>query len=215
MDTDTLRKNFFGKISKDVHSDCILFIGARNQGGYGRLWDGERLRLAHHVSWFLRYGVWPTMQLLHTCDTPSCVKPAHLFEGTQKQNMEDKVAKGRQPKGPDIPSAKLCDADVLEIYRMCDARIPTRDIADRFGVNPQTIYTINQGRMWTHLSGGRRPKKAYACTMVEIDGERLSIAEVATRARVTPAAISARLRRGLRGRALLAHTGRGRPKWGC
>lgn len=51
------------------------------------------------------------MHILHECDNPRCVNPLHLFEGTDKDNSDDKVKKGRQAKwkkhGMLISKAKL------------------------------------------------------------------------------------------------------------
>lgn len=96
----TLLERFRAKIFKS--GECWLFTGYCNQDGHGRIKVNGKLRQASHVAWFLKYGVWPTLQLNHTCDQPACVKIGHLYEGTQKQNIADMRARGRSP-----PCARL------------------------------------------------------------------------------------------------------------
>jgi len=51
---------------------------------------------AHRHVYQLKYGRLPgTLVILHKCDNPICINPDHLEPGTQKQNMADKMAKGR------------------------------------------------------------------------------------------------------------------------
>lgn len=77
-----------------------LWQGAEVAGrGYGMASDdeGDAIR-AHKRAYQLFKGPVPAgMDLLHTCDVRKCVNPAHLELGTQKQNSEDMVAKGRNP----------------------------------------------------------------------------------------------------------------------
>lgn len=86
-----------------VKSDgCWLWTGNRAVGGYGVILPGggtRGLALAHRVSWEIHFGPIPDgMHVLHKCDNPPCVNPAHLFLGTQRDNNTDKVRKGRQAK---------------------------------------------------------------------------------------------------------------------
>lgn len=82
---------------------CWLWTAYRNGDGYGILSVGlksagtGRTVGAHRVAFFVAHGRWPEPQALHACDGGSigCVRPEHLFEGTQKDNMADCSAKGR------------------------------------------------------------------------------------------------------------------------
>lgn len=98
------------KIRREVYvaelGECWIYEGARNAGGYGVIRDNERnLVLAHRVSLAIALGrpLGEGMVACHRCDVPRCVRPAHLFEGTQQDNVDDMHAKGRwaiqPPKG--------------------------------------------------------------------------------------------------------------------
>jgi hypothetical protein len=79
---------------------CLEWHGARDRCGYGRFWDGTRHRPAHRMIFEAFFGELPKEILaLHRCDNPPCCDETHLFSGTDQDNSDDKVAKGRQPKG--------------------------------------------------------------------------------------------------------------------
>ncbi len=68
---------------------------------YGRFSKGRNIEIsAHRVAYFLYYKEDPKeLHVLHNCDNPRCVNPHHLFLGTNNDNVQDKVLKGRQAKG--------------------------------------------------------------------------------------------------------------------
>lgn len=87
---------------------CIPWIGLVDQYGYGLIAVTEYKRSnieAHRISFELHVQQIPeNLFVLHECDNPPCINPTHLFLGTQKENMYDKVSKNRQQK------AKKCQA---------------------------------------------------------------------------------------------------------
>lgn len=73
---------------------CWVWTAATTPHGYGQFWNGERLVVAHRWLWTQRIGE-PDALLCHRCDNPPCVNLAHLFEGSQTDNMRDMARKGR------------------------------------------------------------------------------------------------------------------------
>lgn len=54
------------------------------------------MRGAHRQAWLLTHGEIPEGKwILHHCDVPHCVNPAHLYVGTAKDNMRDILERGR------------------------------------------------------------------------------------------------------------------------
>lgn len=87
-----LEKRFWENVYKTAN--CWFWIGTIAQTGYGQLSIGNKSRHAHHLAWFVYYGVWPEQWVLHTCDTPQCVRQDHLFLGTAADNTRDGISKG-------------------------------------------------------------------------------------------------------------------------
>jgi hypothetical protein len=75
-------------------------------------------RLAHRFSYLIHYGeLSDSLKVLHHCDNPQCVRPDHLFLGTQQDNVADMHAKGRdkKAKGSQTGNAKLTEEDIKAI----------------------------------------------------------------------------------------------------
>lgn len=111
--------------------------------------------LAHRHAYELAFGAIPEGQLvLHRCDNPACCNAEHLFLGSQLDNMSDRLVKGRfttQAKGENNASAKLTDADVLEIRRLVSEGTYQKDVAEQFGVSQPLISMIALRKNWRHL----------------------------------------------------------------
>jgi HNH endonuclease len=83
----------------DRSDGCWIWRGSINNKGYGQIQSGGRkggLRLAHRVSWEVHKGPVPIGKVvMHSCDNPPCVNPAHLKLGTQGDNLQDMTSKQR------------------------------------------------------------------------------------------------------------------------
>jgi hypothetical protein len=133
---------------------CWVWTAGKDNKGYGQFGIGSRNdgtdghTRSHRVSFFLEYGRWPMPHALHHCDNPSCVNPAHVYEGDNAQNAKDRVDRGRTSRGIDRPGAKLTEATVAEIRSATGSQ---RAIAKRFGVSQWTVCHVRLGKVWKHV----------------------------------------------------------------
>ena len=99
---------------------CWEWTGSFFPNGYGQVTRNHVSMGAHRLVWLIMYGVLPDTSVLHKCDNRKCVRPSHLFEGTCKDNAEDKVLKGRSnhAKGAEYKSAKLTEESVRGMRRL-------------------------------------------------------------------------------------------------
>src|SRR5580692_2166289 len=156
----------FRKFAK-IGDGCWPWGGNHNAHGYGFLVIGGRGKrvLAHRFSYEMHKGLIPTgLFVLHACDNPPCVNPAHLFLGTHKDNTRDSMEKGRHsppPRSPDHFSntekwkrgeehycAKLTENEVKSIRISAEG---PRALARHFGVSKSLIYAIKKRTVWKHV----------------------------------------------------------------
>jgi hypothetical protein len=81
---------FWSKVH--ISDGCWEWKGCRS---YGSISVEGKVRRAPRVMWYLRHGSWPKLDILHSCDNPPCVNPAHLSEGTKKENAQQAVERKR------------------------------------------------------------------------------------------------------------------------
>jgi len=149
------------KIVKD--GDCILWTGAKNGAGYGVRFtsrrDGPRKqKTIHRIVYKICHGSIPDgAHILHSCDRPACVNPAHLRAGTNVENMRDKVERHRQhrPIGIINPRRVLTPNQVVEIKEQAPSGLfaygQRKYLAEKYGVTGETIRNAAIGRTWAHL----------------------------------------------------------------
>ena len=135
--------------------ECWIWLGAMNRDGRYGLAYYYNLRIrAHRLSYALAVGPIPEgLQVLHRCDRPLCINPAHLFLGTDAINVADKVAKGRQAVGEGCrhPHRVLSDARVRELRELRAKGWLIRALQQRYGCSKNTILRVLHGEAWRHV----------------------------------------------------------------
>lgn len=135
---------------------CWLWNGKAGVRGYGAIYLERKQWLAHRLSWYLQNGDIPTGKLIcHHCDVPLCVRPDHLFCGTDLDNNLDKERKnrGNHVRGEKHFSAKLTEGQIIEIRRLCSKGEDRNKLAVRLGVSRSAINHAFSGHSWKHLPG--------------------------------------------------------------
>jgi DNA-binding transcriptional regulator YiaG len=165
MITLTLRdvQRFCSKV--DSSSDgCWPWLGGHDHYGYAKFRvDGKVSVRAARVAFQVSRGPIPTgMHVLHTCDNRQCVNPSHLFLGTNRDNVRDRVAKRRDGdhKGIKNGRAKLTPDQVSAIREEYQPRASYAKFARRFGVSASTIRNIVKGRNWVNTASSGDSSRA-------------------------------------------------------
>jgi len=144
-------ERFWEKVDKS--GDCWMWIASKLPAGYGVfvVKKGDSPRHAHRLAYELSVGPIPDgMQVLHRCDNPSCVRPGHLFVGTQKDNMQDMHGKGRwkytprNQSGEHNPNAILSDAQVKALLRDLARGEEPVSVARKYGIQYKTLWAIRR-----------------------------------------------------------------------
>lgn len=153
--TKTLNDRFWSKVEtrgpvvRPPLGPCWTWTGGGSR--YGTLSVKNRTVNAHRLSWELAHGaVPPGLLVLHRCDNPRCVRPAHLFLGSQAENIADRDAKGRNLTGQRSPRAKLTEAEAREILASEET---STQLARKLGVSCSTVKAVRSGQNWKHLRG--------------------------------------------------------------
>jgi hypothetical protein len=148
-----LASRFLACISPEPNSGCWLWQGAINNDGYGTIKSSGRAMKAHRAAWVLFRGAIPASTcVMHRCDNPTCVNPAHLTVGTHLENMRDMRRKGRGPERPTgvrNPNHRLTLEQVVELRRLYAAGGWRQvDLAARFGIKQPQVSSIVRRESW-------------------------------------------------------------------
>jgi hypothetical protein len=142
------RQHFDEHYTPEPMSGCWLWLRKVDRDGYGRIWTGSREIGAHKWSFIRTFGeIDPSLQVLHRCDTPSCVNPQHLFLGTISVNLQDASAKGRLAPFRRVPE---------QVKRqIADSSLARNATAKEFGVSPRTVQAI-----WKRVRGSKLARES-------------------------------------------------------
>ena len=155
---------FWEKVDQRDPDDCWVWIGSKTPLGYGHISKDNKTIYSHRLSWILHFGEIPDgLFVLHQCDNPSCINPAHLFLGTQLDNVHDRDQKGRgnwnynnranPRRGENHCSSKLTNEIVWEAREAIKSgdKFALKKMAQRYGVSYTTIWKAARGYRWGHL----------------------------------------------------------------
>lgn len=129
-----------------------------NKLGYYRAWHrpSKKLQLLHRVVYAEHHGLSiediKGVVIRHTCDNARCINPAHLISGTQQDNIQDMIDRGRRASfaGERNNKAKLSWEVVRAIREtyVANKKGERLRLASLYGVLPATISDIVSGRVW-------------------------------------------------------------------
>lgn len=171
------KARFWAKVDRSGGPDaCWMWTASKNKTGYGGFRLGRKMPLSHRAAWVIANGQIPHdgsyhgICVCHRCDNPPCCNPAHLFLGTNAENVADKTAKKRnnsplgdahksrlypekRPRGELHGRAKLTAAQIVAIREMYkDDKISMTAIADQFHVSNVLISKIIKRKIWQHVA---------------------------------------------------------------
>ena len=138
----SVAKRFWSKVDVKGEDECWQWT-AYSEGGYGRIRIGAKTPPAHAVAYALANGRIPNgRQINHYCDNPPCVNPAHLYAGTQQQNVQDRVNAGRSNR---MTKTTYSDDTVRAIMAMLDGGATLSQASKRHGMSMSQISRIRRG----------------------------------------------------------------------
>lgn len=153
---------------------CWLWTASLDKRGYGQQRSVENgkmyMRKAHRISYEIANGpIAGGLWVLHRCDTPACVNPEHLFLGTVVDNVGDMMIKGRDYRGEPRRgernhSAKVTDAQALEIRRLCAGGMIQREAGEKYGITQAAVSSIVLGKNFKHLPFAREIREMAEAT---------------------------------------------------
>lgn len=137
-DPERAVEGFWAKVDKS--GPCWIFTGAKLRSGYGHIVRMGIHYQAHRYAWLITNGEIGKFDVLHKCDNPPCCNPAHLYLGTEKDNMRDVRMRGRDRRY--FPPEK-----VREIRGLL-GKMKNKEIAKMFNVRPGVISRIAVGKSY-------------------------------------------------------------------
>lgn len=150
----TLEERFEEKFDRAGEDECWLWKAGRHRPQeHPKIRVGDGYKKASKVAFLLYKGEDPgANHVCHSCDTPLCVNPKHLFLGTHLANMQDKAKKGRShhPIGRKNPKSKLTRLIAEKIAAdLAKGTLSQTEIGWKYDIGQSTVSEIKRGTHWS------------------------------------------------------------------
>ena len=154
MDAKVIER-FMRFIQPIPEAGCWIWMGSVGSSGYGKFRaQGRKEVMVHRFAYSVFTGPIPDGdQVLHRCDVKTCCNPAHLFTGTQADNIADMYHKGRGIDQGKHPLSKLTPVAALDIFHSTDSQ---QRLANQYHVSRALVRAIRSGKQWRTTTGGKQ-----------------------------------------------------------
>jgi hypothetical protein len=148
---------FWSKVDRKGPEECWPWLAGKSPSGYGSFSIKLRGFRAHRVAYELEIGPIPEGLIVrHKCDNPACCNPNHLEVGTNRDNTQDAIRRGRwspppiqSKNGASAPRAKLTSDQVIEARRLYhNHTLYQYELARMFGVSQAAMSKIVRGETY-------------------------------------------------------------------
>lgn len=127
------------------------WLGTSDPVGYGHVSIHGRPHNSHRIAYIIEYGeIDLTLNVCHKCDFTPCCRPTYLFLGTDSENFQDSIRKGRRPPENYMYNNNKIDISlaekIRELYKA--GGISQYELADMFGLRQPEISRIVNNKRW-------------------------------------------------------------------
>lgn len=149
---ESCKQRFWSRVDIRTDSECWPWAARLDRDGYGMFcFRGSNYHASKLAYWFTN-GRKPFLSVLHTCDNAACCNPAHLYEGTQRQNINDKIERNRMARGEANGSSRYTTNQIEKVCRLIRDGLNAVQIERIVGVKRDTVKLVRRGKQWRHIS---------------------------------------------------------------
>lgn len=146
---DTIMR-FWDKVNKT--GSCWLWTAYTDEDGYGGFKIDKKTYRATRIAYWMFYQKDPgDLDVLHECNNPPCVNPAHLFLGTPLENTRHCVLEGRRPKHGSLNGQAKSTGETITKIRSLKGEFSYSELGRMFNYSTAHINDIMNYKKWKHI----------------------------------------------------------------